>query len=112
MMSEVEKRLSKAGSKAGHLQRHCLKLLAEHQRDGAIPTSGRFLFYELVSRSVVPKDHYVDENGKKKSRTPAQDVADALWHLRRKSRIVPGADAFYRGPIARRIASPAGATAR
>jgi hypothetical protein len=89
MMSEVEKRLSKAGSKAGHLQRHCLKLLAEHQRDGAIPTSGRFLFYELVSRSVVPKDHYVDENGKKKSRTPAQDVADALWHLRRKSRIVP-----------------------
>src|SRR5215217_6291845 len=88
-MCEVEKRLSKAGSKAGHLQRHCLKLLAEHQRDGAIPTSGRFLFYELVSRRVVPKDHYRDENGNKKSRTPAQDVADALWHLRKKARIVP-----------------------
>lgn len=89
MTDELEKRLSKPATKKGQLQRQCLKLLAEHQRDGAIPTSGRFLFYELVSRGVVPKDHYVDENGKKKSRTPAQDVSDALWHLRRKARRVP-----------------------
>jgi hypothetical protein len=88
-LSELEKKLSKPGSKAGRLQRACLKLLAEHRRDGAIPTSGRFLFYELVSRAVIPKDHYLDEHGEKKSRTPAQDVADALWHLRRKARIVP-----------------------
>jgi len=89
MPEEIEKKLSKPDSKAGRLQRHCLNLLAEHRRDGAIPTSGRFLFYELVSRGVVPKDHYRDETGNKKSRTPAQDVADASWHLRRKARIVP-----------------------
>lgn len=89
MTEEIEKQLSKPDSKAGRLQRHCLKLLAEHRRDGAIPTSGRFLFYELVSRGVVPKDHYRDENGNKKPRTPAQDVADALWYLRRKAPIVP-----------------------
>jgi hypothetical protein len=89
MTEEIEKKLSKPYSKAGRLQRHCLNLLAEHRRDGAIPTSGRFLFYELVSRGVVPKDHYRDETGNKKSRTPAQDVADASWHLRRKARIVP-----------------------
>jgi hypothetical protein len=88
-MPEIESRLSKPDSKAGRLQRHCLQLLAEHQRDGAIPTSGRFLFYELVSRAVIPKDHYLGENGEKKKRTPAQDVSDALWHLRRKARIVP-----------------------
>src|SRR5215217_2550037 len=89
MPEEIEKKLSKPDSKAGRLQRHCLNLLAEHRRDGAIPTSGRFLFYELVSRGVVPKDHYRDENGNKKSRTPAQDVADALWYLRKKAPIVP-----------------------
>jgi len=89
MPEEIEKKLSKPDSKAGRLQRHCLNLLAEHRRDGAIPTSGRFLFYELVSRGVVPKDHYRDETGNKKSRPPAQDVADASWHLRRKARIVP-----------------------
>jgi hypothetical protein len=89
MTEEIEKKLSRPDSKAGRLQRHCLSLLAEHRRDGALPTSGRFLFYELVGRGVVPKDHYRDENGNKKSRTPAQDVADALWHLRRKARIVP-----------------------
>jgi hypothetical protein len=89
MTEEIEKKLSRPDSKAGRLQRHCLSLLAEHRRDGAIPTSGRFLFYELVGRGVVPKDHYRDENGNKKSRTPAQDGADALWHLRRKARIVP-----------------------
>ena len=89
MTEEIEKKLSRPDSKAGRLQRHCLSLLAEHRRDGAIPTSGRFLFYELVGRGVVPKDHYRDENGNKKPRTPAQDVADALWHLRRKARIVP-----------------------
>jgi hypothetical protein len=85
MTEEIEQQLSKPDSKAGRLQRHCLKLLAEHRRDGAIPTSGRFLFYELVSRGVVPKDHYLDENGNKRPRTPAQDVADALWYLRKKT---------------------------
>jgi hypothetical protein len=47
--------LSKEGTKAGLLQRECLALLWEHEAAGAIPTSIRFLFYELYDRSVVPK---------------------------------------------------------
>jgi hypothetical protein len=58
---ELKQPLSKPETKASRLQRACLDLLAEHQRDGA-PTSIRFLFYELVSRGVVPKQ-YLDENG-------------------------------------------------
>jgi hypothetical protein len=68
--------LSAPDSKAGRLQRACLKLLGEHKRDGALPTNGRFVFYELEQRGVVPK-HY---EGKK--RQPRQDVTDALTYLR------------------------------
>ena len=39
--------LSGPTTKAGHLQRACLALLRQHETDGAIPTNGRFLFYEL-----------------------------------------------------------------
>jgi hypothetical protein len=74
--------LSKPSTKAGRLQRACLQLIREHEADGAIPTSNRFLFYELVSRGVVPKAFY-DANGKEKSRGPAKNVADATWHVRR-----------------------------
>jgi hypothetical protein len=73
--------LSAPGTKAGRLQRACLDLIAEHDADGAIPTSIRFLFYELESRGVIPKD-YRDANGKKRSRTPSQDVAEAVKVLR------------------------------
>jgi hypothetical protein len=44
----LEDRLSAPGSKAGRLQRALLQLHAEHARDGMLPTSGRFLGYELV----------------------------------------------------------------
>jgi hypothetical protein len=67
--------LSAPGTKAGRLQRICLELLLEHETDGAIPTSIRFLFYELVDRGVIPKTY-----GKK--RTPSQDISDAVMHLR------------------------------
>jgi len=50
-------------------------LVTEHRRDGAIPTSNRFLFYELVSRGVIPKSY----PGK---RQPLQDISEALTHLR------------------------------
>jgi hypothetical protein len=46
--------LSAPDTKAGRLQRACLELLREHQRNGAIPTNGRFLFYELEQRGVIP----------------------------------------------------------
>jgi hypothetical protein len=73
--------LSKPHTKAGRLQRECLKLLAEHEEDRAIPTSNRFLFYELESRGIIPKVYrYAD--GRPKPRTPSQDVSDATKHLR------------------------------
>ncbi len=69
-------RLSAAHTAAGKLQRACLDLLREHKRDGALPTNGRFIFYELEQRGHVPK-HYQG-----KARTPAQDVSGALMRLR------------------------------
>jgi len=45
----------RADSKLGRLRAAILELLGEHERDGALPTSGRFLFYELEHRGVVSK---------------------------------------------------------
>jgi len=68
--------LSNPDSKAGRLQRECLKLLREHDANGDIPTNGRFLFYELEQRGVVPKK-YIGL-----VRTPLQDVSQATMRLR------------------------------
>jgi hypothetical protein len=67
--------LSKPNTKKGCLQRACYALLQEHRRDGALPTSVRFLFYELVGRGVVSKT----ATG---SRRADQDISDAIKHLR------------------------------
>jgi hypothetical protein len=40
-------------SKRAMLRRALLRLLREHERDGALPTSARSLFYELVQRGVI-----------------------------------------------------------
>jgi hypothetical protein len=76
--------LSAPDSKAGRLQRACLDLLREHKRKGDIPTNGRFLFYELEQRGVIPKkyDGVNPATGKKWARTPLQDVSLATMHLR------------------------------
>jgi hypothetical protein len=73
--------LSAPHTKKGRLQRLCLELLREHEADGALPTSIRFLFYELEGRGLIPKV-YRDANGSPKKRTPSQDVTDALIVLR------------------------------
>ncbi len=67
--------LSRENSKAGRLQRAALTIIREHEDDGALPTSIRFVFYELEQRSIVSKT----ATGK---RLPSQDVSDALLHLR------------------------------
>ena len=75
--------LSAADSKKGRLQRECLKLLREHERNGDIPTNGRFLFYELEQRGVIPKKYDgVNPKTKNYARTPLQDVSVATMHLR------------------------------
>jgi hypothetical protein len=76
--------LSAPDSKSGRLQRECLKLLREHERNDDIPTNGRFLFYELEQRGVIPKkyDGVNPKTGKGYARTPLQDVSVATMHLR------------------------------
>jgi hypothetical protein len=56
-------------------------LLKEHEADGAIPTSIRFLFYELLDREVIPKS-YRRADGSAARRTPSQDISDAVSVLR------------------------------
>lgn len=76
--------LSKRGTKSGDLQRACLDLLNEHKREDTIPTNGRFIFYELEQRGLIPKA-YRNEDGserKRTQRTPAQDLSDATMRLR------------------------------
>jgi hypothetical protein len=70
-------------TKIGRLRLGCLDKLAEHRRDGALPTKGRFVFYELEQDGVVPK-HYLNPDGSKKARPPRQDVTDALMDLRQE----------------------------
>jgi hypothetical protein len=72
--------LSPASTAKGRLQRAILALLDEHADADALPTSGRFLWYELEQRGVVDKDRHRGHPGVKRGQD--QDVADALMHLR------------------------------
>ena len=54
--SDAEARLSKPDTDRGRLQRAILKILREHeQQPDGLPTSCRFIFYELVQRGVINK---------------------------------------------------------
>jgi hypothetical protein len=70
----------RADSKIGRLRAALLELLAEHDADEALPTSGRFLFYEFVQRGVVDKGQTRGHPGVR--RGVDQDVSKALTHLR------------------------------
>ncbi len=74
-------RLSPATTEAGRLQRACLAVLAEHESSGALPTSNRFVFYELVQGGIVSKR----PTGKRRA---DQGVIDASYQLRERG-IVP-----------------------
>ena len=43
-------------SKIETLRLALLSLLEQHEQDGMLPTSGRFLFYELVAQSVISRE--------------------------------------------------------
>jgi hypothetical protein len=64
--------LSKETSLKGALQRACLELLAEHEQRDELPTSVRFLYYELVQRRVLSKS---DKHASRR-------LTDALMYLR------------------------------
>jgi hypothetical protein len=67
-------------TKAARLRRVVLDLVQEHYADGSLPTSARFLFYELVQRRVLSKE----KNG---ARRPDQDLSVALTRLRESGQI-------------------------
>lgn len=56
LVRRVSTKLSRPDTAAGVLQRACLKLMKEHERDGTLPTNIRFLFYELIDRGAILKD--------------------------------------------------------
>lgn len=74
--------LSRPGSDKWRMQRALLDLLRVHEGDGTLPTSARFLFYELVGLGVVSKERRDPKPGCKTTRRPDQPVSDALLHLR------------------------------
>jgi hypothetical protein len=75
-------------TKAGRLRTALVRQLAEHvETEDGLPTSGRFLFYELEQLAVIPKA-YRRADGSKKPRQPGQDISDALTDLREEG-IVP-----------------------
>jgi hypothetical protein len=67
-------------SKIGALRDLLVSLLQEHVRDGAIPTSARFLYYELVQRGHLSKQSAG-------ARRPDQDLHDALTDVRETERV-------------------------
>jgi hypothetical protein len=67
-------------SKIESLRRHLLRLYEEHRAAEMLPTSARFLFYELVAAGVIPKH----PTG---ARRADQGVIDALTDLRERGAI-------------------------
>ena len=75
-------------SKIEALRQHVMRLYREHLADGMIPTSIRFLFYELVQLGLVLKQASgVLKPGAKGQRRPDQDVIDAITSLRESGQI-------------------------
>jgi len=74
-MTTSSTQLSSPTSKAGRLQRALLERLQAHEADGMLPTSGRFLYYELIMGGVVSKV-------RTGARRTDQDPGDALTRLR------------------------------
>jgi hypothetical protein len=66
--------------KAARLREACYSLLREHEQAEELPTSGRFVFYELEQRGVVSKN----SNGARRS---DQATVDALIWLRKQGLI-------------------------
>ena len=71
-------------SKAARLRSALLDRLHVHQREGMLPTSARFLYYELVRAGIVAKPKPLGASGRRSD----QDMIDALTQLREKG-LVP-----------------------
>ncbi len=85
-MTTTEPTFSRPASKRGRLQRALHQLLQAHDDRGELPTSGRFLWYELVQAGTVDKTEARGHPGI--HRGIDQDVTDALIYLREQN-IIP-----------------------
>lgn len=81
MRDKTDPRFSREGSKAGTLQRAAYQQLLKHESEGQLPTSDRFLFYELEHSGIVSKE-------RTGARRADQDLGEAILHLRKKG-LVP-----------------------
>jgi hypothetical protein len=68
----------------GRLRQSVLDLIREHEERGELPTSARFLFYELEQRGAIMKkrDGVNPRTGRPYVRLPVTNVIDALTDLR------------------------------
>lgn len=82
--------LSRRTTDRGRLQRWLLLLHREHRAAGMLPTSGRFLFYELEQRGGIGKARR-NRDGTASVRRADTDLSEALTRLR-EARLVPWAD--------------------
>src|SRR5262249_29760369 len=80
MSATVEVGVSPPDSKIGALRAILFALLEEHERDAALPTNARFLFYELVQRRQLSKE-------RTGARRADQNLHDALTDIREDGRI-------------------------
>jgi hypothetical protein len=86
---EDDPRLSRPDSGKGRMQRLVLQLLLDHQAAGEIPTSGRFVFYELEGKGHVRKTNKDDKSRRGTGDEPRElEVIDALMWLRDKG-VIP-----------------------
>jgi hypothetical protein len=67
-------------SKAAILREAILKVVREHARTGMLPTSARFIYYELIAREIVSKV-------RTGARRTDQDMLDQLTILREREEI-------------------------
>ena len=84
LLSKAEPFLSKAMSKNGKLQRASLKVLFVHEQDNALPTNGRFLFYELEHDGIVRKSKPGESRRLKGLPGGSQDLTDGLMFIRER----------------------------
>jgi hypothetical protein len=61
--------------------------MREHERNGEIPTNGRFAFYELEQRGIPKKYGINAKSGRPYARLPLQDISVALMKLREQGLI-------------------------
>jgi hypothetical protein len=84
----VTARLSSPNSGRGRLQRMVLELLHEHQAADELPTSARFVFYELEGRGLVRKSSRGESRRGSANSPREMEVSEALMWLRKQG-IVP-----------------------